>query len=477
MVTRGSKAIFFAAVAALLYIAVQHAVTSPKAFAGINAQQKKELEVGRSRSLLTRRGIDQALKARIESVKKTARVTDAMRVVAAARVRGAQRQSEQARPFSDELQGMIKGLAKKLAGTGLEAELPMLKVTQDIKSIGLITIGSDKGLCGPFNTFIYRRVASRVQSLNEAGITPKLIVVGKKGPQYVKNKLEGPGLKFEVAKTILFEKGGAKIANAIGEEAKNLFISGEVDKVEMIYAKFVNLLTSKPTVKSLLPLTPQGIEDPEDETFRLTSEDGKLKVEKDKVPAKKAKNIESDLLFDQAPEVILNSMLPLYLNSIILSALYETTASELAGRMTAMKAATDNAKEVGKKLLLLYNRKRQAAITAELCDIVGGCVGLEVTSDGKDIGITENENTVGDEFMEVLEGKSEGVDPFLSGMSNDVQLSTKELDEMLKPGNPSNKALYSFKDVKKPTPRYVQMAEELEKKGQEELAAFEARAK
>merc|ERR1712125_206422 len=152
----------------------------------------------------------------------------------------------------------------------------------------------------------------------------------------------------------------AKNANEIGQEISSLFLSGEVDKVEVIYGKFINLLKSDPTIRSVLPLTPTGIEDPEDETFRMTSDDGKFTAVKEKVKASKAKEIEPDVIFDQPPDVILNSMLPLYLNSQLLSLLFDAQASELSSRMTAMKAATDNAAELAAKLLLLFNEKRQA---------------------------------------------------------------------------------------------------------------------
>merc|ERR1712190_694358 len=164
----------------------------------------------------------------------------------------------------------------------------------------------------------------------------------------------------------------AKTASEIGESLRNLFLSGEVDKVEIIYAKFVNLLTNEATVRSLLPLSPTGIEDPEDETFRVTTDEGKMKVEREKVPPTKAKNIEPDVIFDQAPETILNSMLPLYLNSQIISLLYDAQASELSSRMNAMKTATDNAEELQKDLTLVFNKKRQAGITAEICEISAG---------------------------------------------------------------------------------------------------------
>merc|ERR1712232_1305459 len=106
----------------------------------------------------------------------------------------------------------------------------------------------------------------------------------------------------------------------------------------------------------------------------MTSEEGKFKVSKEKVKASKAKEIEPDVIFDQPPDVILNAMLPLYLNSQLLSLLFDAQASELSSRMTAMKAATDNAAELAAKLLLLYNKKRQAAITQEICEISAGAM-------------------------------------------------------------------------------------------------------
>merc|ERR1712050_582340 len=120
--------------------------------------------------------------------------------------------------------------------------------------------------------------------------------------------------------------------------------------------------SSEPTPRTILPLSATGIEDPQDETFKMTSEDGKLKVEKEKVKATKAKDIEPDVIFDQPPETILNSMLPLYLNSQLLSILFDASASELSSRMTAMKAATDNANELVGALTTIFNKKRQAYI-------------------------------------------------------------------------------------------------------------------
>merc|ERR1712113_311045 len=160
--------------------------------------------------------------------------------------------------------------------------------------------------------------------------------------------------------------------------------------------------------RSVLPLSATGIEDPEDETFKMTSEDGKLKVEKEKRSSPKAREIESDVIFDQPPETILNSMLPLYLNSLLLSILFESSASELSARMNAMKAATDNADEVAKTLTSVFNKKRQAAITQEISEISAGALALEDTDrpEGPPLGTFDNEETIQADFMQDLEDGS-----------------------------------------------------------------------
>merc|ERR1719511_217254 len=371
-------------------------------FVGLTSQRSQRV------SRVPRGPVDKAMKERIDSVKKTGKLTDAMRLVAAAKVRRAQDGVKKARPFSDELTGMIKGLVKKLKGSGLEAELPMLRVPEKVKNVGMVIVTADRGLCGAYNTFVLKRAVARIEELNSQGVTPKLILVGKKALGAMKNRLE----KVETNYTDKFfrmpDTITAKNANEIGQEISTLFLSGEVDKVEVIYGKFVNLLKSEPTVRSVLPLTPTGIEDPEDETFQMTSEEGKFKVSKEKVKASKARDIEPDVIFDQPPDVILNSMLPLYLNSQLLSLLFDAQASELSSRMTAMKAATDNAADLEKRLTIVYNKKRQAAITQEICEISAGAMAMEDKEDstGGALGVFDNEDTVAGDFLQELEDGS-----------------------------------------------------------------------
>jgi len=366
-------------------------------------------------SLMTRCAVDKAMKDRLASVAKTAKLTDAMRVVAAAKVRNAQNGVEKQRPFTDELLSMIKGLVKRLKGSGFEAELPMLRVPEKVTSVGILMITANRGLCGAYNTFIIKKVRARIEDLNKQGIVPKLFIVGKKGLAALQTRL-AKGLEYNYTEEwfTMPDSIRAKDSAEIAEVLQNYFLAGEVDKIEIAYGRFINLLSNEPTIRTLLPLSPTGIEDPEDETFKMTTEDGKLKVEKEKVKSPKAKEIEADVIFDQPPEVILNSMLPLYLNSQILSLMFDSQASELSSRMSAMKVATDNANELQKKLILIYNKKRQAAITAELCEVTAAAVALEGGDAGKAgpaLGVMDNEDTISEDFMQELEDGSISATP------------------------------------------------------------------
>merc|ERR1712086_601322 len=240
---------------------------------------------------------------------------------------------------------------------------PMLKVPEKVNAVGILYLASNRGLCGSYNSFTGRRIAARIERLNDHGITNVIVVpVGTKGPRQMDRRCVGLNYTVSDTRYDFPDKISSKFTNEVGETLRNLFMSGEVDKVEILYAKFFNLLKNVPTVRTLLPLSATAIDDPEDETFSLTTDNGKLRVEK-----VKAKEIENDVIFDQEPGVILNAMLPLYLNSQLLTLMFEAKASELGSRMGAMKAATDNANDRADRLNTVYNKKRQAGITAEIC--------------------------------------------------------------------------------------------------------------
>lgn len=287
----------------------------------------------------------------------------------------------------------------------------MLRVPEKVNSVGVLMITSDKGMAGGYNTFLAKKAIERFKELNDQGIVPKLAIVGSKGKVAASGRIQAGGVKFNMSDIFYNFPNtiSAKETTTLAEEMANWFLSGEVDKIEIISSKFINALTYDQTLRTLLPLSPTGIENENDETFKLTSEDGKLKVERTTKKAPDAKEIEPDVIFDQEPDVILNSMLPLYLNSQLLTLYYEAQASELSARSQAMQKASDNAAEVKKSLTRLYNKKRQAAITQELCEINAAGMALEATSAtdemGEPLSRIDNEDTIANDLMRELTGE------------------------------------------------------------------------
>ncbi len=309
-----------------------------------------------------------AIRDRIGSVKNTKKITEAMRLVAAAKVRRAQEQVNSTRPFADNLAQVLYNLQGKLQFE--DVDLPLLQ-QRELKKVGLLVVSGDRGLCGGYNTNVIRRAEQRAQELQAEGIEYTFILIGRKATQYFQNR----NAPIDKTFTGLEQIPTAAEASDIGEELLSLFLSEEVDRVELIYTKFVSLIASKPVIQTLLPLTAQGLEVKDDEIFRLTTKGGDFGVEREKVTTK-VSEFPQDTIFEQDPVQILDSLLPLYLNNQILRSLQESAASELAARMTAMNNASDNASELIGTLTLSYNKARQAAITQELSEVVAGANAL-----------------------------------------------------------------------------------------------------
>lgn len=308
------------------------------------------------------------IRDRIQSVKNTKKITEAMRLVAAAKVRRAQEQVTSTRPFANTLLQVLYGLKSRLRSE--EVDLPLLK-QRDVKCVGLLVITGDRGLCGGYNANIIRKAEQRAAELKAAGIKYTFVLVGRKATKYFQNR-DVPISKTYVG---LEQIPSASEASSIADELLSLFLSESVDKIELIYTRFVSLISSQPVIQTLLPLIPEALTDPEDESFNLITRGGKFQVERSKVQTE-VKDLPKDMIFEQAPEDILNALLPLYLSNQLLRSLQEGSASELAARMTAMNNASDNASDLMKKLTLSYNKARQAAITQELSEVVAGANAL-----------------------------------------------------------------------------------------------------
>ncbi|MCW6049324.1 F0F1 ATP synthase subunit gamma [Microcoleus sp. A2-C5] len=308
------------------------------------------------------------IRDRIKSVKNTKKITEAMRLVAAAKVRRAQEQVTATRPFADRLAEVLYGLAERLQFENLD--LPLLK-KREVRTVGLLVVSGDRGLCGGYNNNIIRYAENRAKEIKAEGLEYKFVLVGRKATQYFQRReqpIKETYMNLEQIPT-------APEAALIADELLSLFLSGTVDRVELVYTKFVSLISSRPVIQTLLPLDPQGLETPDDEIFRLTSQGGQFQVSREKVTSP-MKSLPRDMIFEQDPAQILEALLPLYLNNQLLRALQESAASELAARMTAMNNASENASDLIRSLTLTYNKARQAAITQEILEVSGGAEAL-----------------------------------------------------------------------------------------------------
>jgi F-type H+-transporting ATPase subunit gamma len=309
-----------------------------------------------------------AIRDRIKSVKNTKKITEAMRLVAAAKVRRAQEQVMSTRPFADNLANVLYNLLNRLKYE--DVSLSLLQQRQ-VKAVAVVVVSGDRGLCGGYNSYVIRRAEQRQKELEAQGLDYCFITIGRKATQYFSRRKVSILSKY----TGLNQIPTADEAVSIADELLSLFLSGTVDRVELIYTRFVSVISSLPVIQTLLPLTLQGLEVEDDEMFRLITREGKLGVERETI-TQELEIFPQDMIFEQDPLQILDSLLPLYINNQLLRGLKEASASELAARMTAMSNASDNAGQLIGSLTLSYNKARQAAITQQLMEVVAGANSL-----------------------------------------------------------------------------------------------------
>ena len=286
------------------------------------------------------------LKIRINTVKSTQKITSAMKMVASAKLKKAQDKAESGRPYALKMSSIVSTLASKVnKGSG-----PKLLFGNNLdKSILLVAISADRGLCGGFNNNISKEVRRRVKELENDGKIVKLILVGRK---------VGTVLKREMGDRIIGSFTGIQGDNLsftkvspVSLQILSLFEESSVDKVEMIYNRFQSVISQVVTKKQLIPA--------EVSEEKIEEEDQQTTYE-----------------YEPEEEIILNDLLPRNLSTQIFSALLESSAGELAARMTAMDNATRNAGDLVDKLTINYNRSRQASITKELIEIISGAESL-----------------------------------------------------------------------------------------------------
>ena len=287
------------------------------------------------------------LKIRIESVKSTRKITKAMQMVAAAKLRRAQEAAEASRPYSERFNAVMAGLAASVGGSDSAPKL--LSGTGEDKVHLLVVMTAERGLCGGFNSNIAKKAKAHARDLLAQGKEVKILTVGKKGRDALRRDL-GDHLVGHVDLSEV-KKIGYGDAQNIAQDVLNRFDAGEFDVATIFYAKFVNVVMQTPTAQQIIPAKFDGEEG--DDSAAST-------------------------LFDYEPseEAVLADLLPRGVATAIFSALLENGASEQGARMSAMDNATRNAGEMIDKLSIQYNRTRQAVITNELIEIISGAEAL-----------------------------------------------------------------------------------------------------
>ncbi|MFN3344669.1 MAG: ATP synthase F1 subunit gamma [Chloroherpetonaceae bacterium] len=284
------------------------------------------------------------IRGRIKGVKTTQQVTKAMKMVAAAKLRRSQDAVLQARPYAFKLKELLESLSQKV-DTSL---FPLLSPRKEVKSVLVIAVAADRGLCGGFNSNLFKTAHQVIDgeygALLKAGKV-KMICVGKRSvDHFIKGGYQVVGEYGGIFSKIEFAS-----AKAIAEQATKMYLNGEVDRVIVVYNEFKSLLASKLKTDIFLPIQ----------------------------PSEKKTTISSDYIYEPSPEAIINDLVPRHLSTQIWRILLESFAAEQAARMMAMESATDNAKELLRTLSITYNRARQAAITKEIIEIVSGANALQ----------------------------------------------------------------------------------------------------
>ena len=293
------------------------------------------------------------LRRRIDSVQSTQKITRAMELIASSRIIKAQQRVEAARPYAETM----RRLMASVAGSVTNVDHPLLKQRERVASIGTVVITSDRGLAGAYNSNIIR-AAERDMRDNDAD--DRLFLTGKKAVSYFRFR----GYEFEDSWTGFSEQPTIENAREVSRRVAGAFSEGEVDEVRLAYTTFQSALTQRPTITKLLPVPKEELEQ---------SQEGQEAQQES----------QAQYVFEPAPEEILDYLLPRYVEAVILQGLLESAASELAARRRAMKAATDNAEELIGNLTREFNQARQAEITTEIMEVVGGAEALTAAADGR----------------------------------------------------------------------------------------------
>ena len=291
----------------------------------------------------------QDIKRRVNSVKNTRKITKAMELVAAAKLRRAEARIAALRPYADRMRELMIGTARATPARGF----PLMEAREDVRAVAILPLTGDRGLAGGFNAQVIRRSLALEREAIGAGQDVRWLVAGKKGRSTLRFR------RYDVADAWVdfTDRPAYSDASAIAHRVAELFTSREVDRVVMVYNQYVSPLTQRVTVEDVLPIPRTALEDTEERSAYEIA-------------------LEGDFIYEPEPEIILGRLLPTYLETSIYRALLESAASEHGARMTAMRNATKNAGDLIDRLTLEMNRARQAEITQEILEVVAGADAL-----------------------------------------------------------------------------------------------------
>jgi F-type H+-transporting ATPase subunit gamma len=285
----------------------------------------------------------QDIRRKIGAVKKTQQITKAMNMVSAAKLRGAQQRMEGFRPYAGAFVKMLGNMAGRV-----EPEIhPFFQQAEPVERVGLVLMTADRGLCGSFNVNLINTAVKFIREKEAAGIEISLICVGRKGRDFFRRRKREMLAQY----VDVWNKFDFSNAVTVAREIMSAFLTGGVQEVHLIHANFVNIAIQRPKLVQLLPIQPGEAEQEE--------------------------GASTEYLFEPPMEQFLEYLLPKYINVQVYHGFLENSASEYAARMTAMDNAQSNCKEMINTLTIVMNKARQAAITRELMDIVGGAEALK----------------------------------------------------------------------------------------------------
>jgi F-type H+-transporting ATPase subunit gamma len=283
------------------------------------------------------------IRNKIKSVQNTRKITKAMEMVAASKMRKAQDRMRRSRPYGDK----VRNIAAHLAHANPEYRHPFLVRRDTVKAAGLVLVTTDKGLCGGLNTNILRMTVQRLRELEKSGVKVQVTAIGNKGLGFMQR------IGAKVVSQAVHLGDAPHLDKLIGPIKLQLdaYAAGEIDAVYIAFTRFINTMKQESVIEQLLPLDPQHLEE--------TSRDYSW-----------------DYIYEPDAQAVLDDLLLRYVEALVYQAVAENMASEQSARMVAMKSASDNAKKVIGELQLSYNKARQAAITKELSEIVSGAAAV-----------------------------------------------------------------------------------------------------